>query len=263
MLKKLLKYDLKWVYKVIIVFYVLSIFFSLAGRLFGIIDNSIMFKIISDVSIGIAISMMANSLINSIIRLWVRFIRNVYKDEAYLTHTLPVKKSDIFNSKVLTAVVIIFITTIVIVLSLFLCFYSSENLASIKNFLNIAANLLDSSVLRLLLLVSLTLFLEIMQIVLIGFVAIIFGHQYNRGKMVKTVFIGFGVYMVVQIISLGLVLLAGLFDAEIMNLIKTSQIVNFSGINKILLGCILLFSMYNAILFLIGKKALEKGVNLE
>ena len=37
------------------------------------------------------IGMIINSLINGLMRSWVRFINNVYKDESYLTHTLAQK----------------------------------------------------------------------------------------------------------------------------------------------------------------------------
>ena len=100
MLGKLLKYDLKWIYKVVGVFYILAIIFSVAGRLLKNIENSVIFSVISQITIGIAISMMASSLINCIMRLWARFIKNLYKDESYLTHTLPVKKKTIYTSKI-------------------------------------------------------------------------------------------------------------------------------------------------------------------
>ena len=120
MLGKLLKYDLKWVYKLVGIFYGLAIIFSVIGRAFGEIENSLVFGIVSKISFGIAISMMVSSLINCVMRLWVRFIRNIYKDESYLTHTLPVKKQEIFASKVITGVVSIFTSMVVIIVCLFM-----------------------------------------------------------------------------------------------------------------------------------------------
>ena len=46
MLGKLLKYDLKWVYKVVVVFYILSFVFSAIGRGLSLIENSIIFSIV-------------------------------------------------------------------------------------------------------------------------------------------------------------------------------------------------------------------------
>ena len=39
MLGKLLKYDLKWTYKLLIVFYLLAIFFAILGRILTDIEN--------------------------------------------------------------------------------------------------------------------------------------------------------------------------------------------------------------------------------
>ena len=52
MLGKLLKYDLKWTYKGVIVFYILAIMFSIIGRLLSEIENSLIFNIIGKVCIG-------------------------------------------------------------------------------------------------------------------------------------------------------------------------------------------------------------------
>ena len=123
MLGKVLKYDLKWVYKVVVVFYILAFIFSVIGRALSAIENSVVFSVAAQIAFGFAISMMASSLINCLMRLWARFIRNLYKDESYLTHTLPVPKKTIYASKVISTLVCIFTTTVVIVSCLFICYY--------------------------------------------------------------------------------------------------------------------------------------------
>ena len=47
MLGKLLKYDLKWVYKVVIVFYILAFIFSIIGRGLSYIENSVIFSVVT------------------------------------------------------------------------------------------------------------------------------------------------------------------------------------------------------------------------
>ena len=73
MLGKLLKYDLKWIYKVVVVFYILSFIFSVIGRGLRLIENSVVFSVVTQIVFGIAISMMVSSLINCLMRLWSRF----------------------------------------------------------------------------------------------------------------------------------------------------------------------------------------------
>ena len=44
MLGKLLKYDLKWVYKLIVIYYGLALVFALVGRGFSFLDNIFIFE---------------------------------------------------------------------------------------------------------------------------------------------------------------------------------------------------------------------------
>ena len=124
MLKKLLKYDLKYIFKVLIVFYGIGIFFAVLTRIFLNIENSFIMDIIGKVCSGVTISMIFNILINNIMRLWVRFKNNFYKDESYLTHTLPVDKSTLYLSKILTSIITLFVSVFVSGILLFIAYYS-------------------------------------------------------------------------------------------------------------------------------------------
>ena len=62
MLKKLLKYDLKNIYKFLIIFYSLAIFFSVLTRIFLNIEDSFIMNIIGQICSGVTISMMINIL---------------------------------------------------------------------------------------------------------------------------------------------------------------------------------------------------------
>ena len=263
MLRKLLKYDLKWVYKLIIIFYILAFIFSVIGRAFGEIENSLVFNIVSKISFGFAISMMASSLINCLMRLWARFVRNVYKDEAYLTHTLPVKKQEVFTSKVIAGIVTIFTTMIVIIACLFICYYSEANMEILKNILEIAATTYNTTVLNLLLLVAIVIFLEIVYALLIGYVGIILGHKSNKNKMLRSIVISFVLYFIFQALTLGLIAIYGLFNPDVMNLINTTDIVNIEAIKSVMYVGIGIYVVYSIVLYWIGQKQLNKGVNVE
>jgi len=263
MLGKLLKYDLKWIYKVVGIFYILSFIFSVIGRGLNEIENSLVFSITAKISFGIAISMMINSLVNCLLRLWSRFIRNLYKDESYLTHTLPVGKKDIYISKVLTALITILTTTVVILVCLFICYYSEANMEVLKTVLELAASTYNTTVLNLLLLVSFVIFLEIMFIVLIGYVAIILGYKSNQKKMVKTLIIGFALYMITQIVTLGAIFVFGLFNPNVMNLINTTDIINVDAIKSVMYMGIGIYIVYIIFYYFLGNIQLKKGINVD
>lgn len=263
MLGKLLKYDLKWIYKVIGVFYILAFIFSVLGRALSKIENSVVFSVISQITFGFAISMMVSSLINCLMRLWVRFIRNLYKDESYLTHTLPVEKKTVYASKVICALVCILTTTIVIIACLFICYYSEANIEILKTVLELTASTYNTTVINLLLLVAFVIFLELIFIVLIGYAGIILGHKSNQNKMIKTIVIGFIIYLAMQMLTLCGICVCGIFNKDIMNLVKTTDVINIDAIKSILYIGIGIYVIYIAFLYILGKKQLEKGVNVE
>lgn len=263
MLGKLLKYDLKWVYKVVVIFYILALIFSMIGRALNGIENSVIFSVISQICFGFAISMMVSSLINCIMRLWVRFIKNCYKDESYLTHTLPVKKQTIYLSKAISALISIFTTSIVSIICLLICYYSEENMQTLKSILELAASTYNTTVINILLLISTILSLQMLFIVLIGYVGIILGHKSNKNKIVKSIIIAFALYMLTQMVSLVLICIFGLFNSNIMNLINTTEIINVDAIKMVMYLAIVIYIIYVMVYYILGKKAFQKGVNVE
>lgn len=263
MLGKLLKYDLKWLYKVLIVFYILALIFSLIGRGFNSIENSVLFNILAQISFGIAVSMMISSLINCLMRSWVRFIYNTYKDESYLTHTLPVKKNTIYLSKVLTSIICMLTTTIIIGVCLFICYYSEANIEAVKSMLELAADTYNTTVINLLLIIFVVLFLELVFIVLVGYDGIIIGHRFNKNKMLKSILIGLGLYIATNALTLGFVAIYGLINPDIMNLINTTKNVDIGTVKSVMYIAIVIYIIYNVIYYILGKKELEKGVNVD
>lgn len=263
MLGKLLKYDLKWVGKIVVIFYILAIIFSIFTRILLNVENSLLFTIIGQISSGIMISMLISSLINGFMRSWVRFVRNVYKDESYLTHTLPIGKKTIYLSKVLTAIICAFTTVIIATLCIFISYYSQDNIKSLQGFLELAANNYDTTIINLLFVVSFVVFLEIVFIILIGYVGIIIGYKSNNNKTAKSVITGFVLYICTSLLTLVIVYFIGLFNTDVMNVINTTNIVKIDAIKSIMTVGIIIYLIYDIIYYIIGKKLLEKGVNVD
>ena len=132
MLKKLLKYDLMWINKNLIYFYAIAFIFAISGRLLSLIDNSMLASVISKICFGITISFVINAIVNGIIRSWVRFINNCYKDESYLTHTLPVTKKEIYLSKFIASIITMVVGVIISIISLAICYLSADFIESIR-----------------------------------------------------------------------------------------------------------------------------------
>ena len=155
MLKKLLKYDLKYIYKTLIIFYLVSLSLAIITRGFFYLSHSSIFHILGQITSGVTIIMIFSIIVNTIVRVWTRFTQNMYKDESYLTHTLPVKKGTIYLSKFLSSLMTMFSSILVIFLTIAIAYYSKENLEFVKLSLEGLATIYDSTAIKLILILML------------------------------------------------------------------------------------------------------------
>ncbi len=149
MLKKLLKYDLKAVFKYWWIGACTALTFSFTG---GMCDylwaNSdivlpdvielflIIGGILSYLSIGAFVVM-------SIILLYVRVYKNQFTDEGYLTFTLPVKKITLINAKFLASIITYTATFIITTLNIFVRYFFTypEDFMDLKSIIPYFKNL--------------------------------------------------------------------------------------------------------------------------
>ncbi len=263
MLKKLLKYDLKSIFKVLVVFYILSALFAILTRLFFNIENSFIMDIVAKVCSGITIAMIINILINNILRLWIRFKNNFYGDESYLTHTLPVSKDTLYLSKFITSIITLLVSFIVIGISLFIAYYSKENIEFIKSILLPIADTYGSTVIKVLLAFFFIFFLQFSNTLQAGYTGIILGHRKNNIKVVYSVIIGFATYIGTQVLAIIMLFIAGLFNKNIMNLFFTNEIVNVETVKTIIIVAIIIYGVILVLEYFINLKLFKKDVNVD
>lgn len=263
MLKKLLRYDLENVFKILVVFYSLAIFFGVLTRVFLNIEDSFILKIIGQVCSGTTIAMIVNILINNIMRLWVRFKSNFYGDESYLTHTLPVEKKTLYLSKSLASVITLFTSFLVIVLTLFVAYYSKENIEILKNILLPIANAYGSTIIKILIAFLFIFFLQLANAIQSGYTGIILGHRQNSAKLSFSVLIGFMSYIGTQIVAVIMLFGMALFNKNFMNLFFTNEIVNVDTIKTIIYFGITIYTIILLGCYFVNSKLFEKGVNVD
>lgn len=133
----------------------------------------------------------------------------------------------------------------------------------LKELLELAANTYNTTVISLLLTVTFVLFLEIVFILLLGYVGIIMGHRSNKNKMAKSLIWGFGLYILTSGLTLVLIFIFGLFNSGVMNIINTTDIINIDSIKMVMYAGTAVYLIYNVIYYFVGKHQLEKGVNID
>ena len=123
MLKKLLKYDLRAIFKLWWIMAVSSLGLSVIGglclkTLTSMEANEISPIIVIMAALGIVATVIGLSafLVVTEILIYVRFYKNFFTDEGYLTFTLPVKRSQLLNSKLISTFIAIMSTFAVLIL---------------------------------------------------------------------------------------------------------------------------------------------------
>ena len=263
MLRKLIKYDLESIFKFLAIFYGLAIFFAILTRIFLNIDNSLIMNIMGQICGGASIAMIVNILINNLMRLWVRFKNNFYGDESYLTHTLPVDKKTLYLSKICTAVITLLTSVFVIGLTLFIAYYSKENIENLKNILLPVANAYGITIIKILLAFLFVFFLEFANALQSGYTGIILGHKMNSAKTGLSVLYGFISYMITQAFALLIIFIVALFNKDLMNLFFTSDVINVDMIKVIIYMAIVIYTISLIIVYFINLKLFKKGVNVD
>ena len=261
MLKYLMKYDLKKMLKLLKWFYVIAIVLAGISRLLSIWNNVQIIKIISMVFSGFTYSAIANILINTFIHILMRFSHSFYKDESYLTHTLPVKKDSLILSKYLSALIVIVSSVFVSFLSLFIIFYSPQFMQNLKLMLdNIVAEFNMSSAVFVILIVS-VVFAQICAMISFAFTAIVKGYSYNRNRGI----IGFIMFILFYFISSITTLILAIIVTAItgdLNSLFSNKMTNGAFLTVIIISIISYLS-FAIIFYFLCKKEFNKGVNVD
>ena len=114
MLGKLMKYDMKYMARILPWLYLGGIVFSALITAFILfINNETILFIGAYASYFLFIIAVEGIAVCSSIFMMVRIYRNMFSDEGYLTFTLPVKNSDVLNSKIFTGAIWTFFSGIV------------------------------------------------------------------------------------------------------------------------------------------------------
>ncbi len=141
MLRKLLKYDFSSVFKLWWIAALSSFGLSLlAGGCIKILDVGRNLPTVVDTSAAILLVLSVIGIVAfvlvSLVLVYVRFYKNLYTDEGYLTFTLPVKISEILNSKIILALVTLAVSGFVVCFDIFtmLAIGLPDQLFDIKNY---------------------------------------------------------------------------------------------------------------------------------
>ena len=258
MLKKLVKYDLKWINKLMVVYFVIAVIFSLLTRLTSLWTTSFAGNLLYQILRGFTISAYASCLITCAMRIWVRFRNNTYKDESYLTHTLPVENKTMYNSKIVSSLLSILLTLIVIIICFGIAFLNKD----IINFLKETFSNKDFVFITISLLI--TFILEMVYMINCGLIGILLGHRSNNKRTAKSIIFGLLLYFLMQAIILVIIYAIGLFSTDIKVMFDTVFNIDMvPSMKKLLIIVDSIYFIFIIGMYFIGKMIYNKGVDVD
>jgi len=258
MLKYLMKYDLRKMLKLLVWFYAISLALAALTRILYIWNDIQVIRIIGMVSAGFTYSAIANIVINTFIHILMRFTTSFYKDQSYLTHTLPVKKGELILSKYLSSLIVILLSVIVSFLSLFIMFYSPEFMQNLKFALDSVVAGFNMPSGLFVCLIVLIIFAQICAIISFAFTAIVKGYSYNHKRGIRG-FLCFYLLCSITTLILSVILTAitGNIDSLLANQMSSETFLTVA------LVALISYSCFALLFYFICRKEFKKGVNID
>lgn len=266
MLGKLLKYDLRYIYKVLGAYYLISISSVALGALLSKIEHppyiiDFIEGFLTNAGFGLSIGLM----ITAFTRTWMRFRQSLYGDESYLTHTLPVSRLQLFTSKFICAIIVLLLSLAVAALVLLLYVSSFSNFDIGAFFADLSVTIADTSftLFCLIIILGLLVIVQSIFIIMCGFSGIIIGRRFNTAPGPISSITGLGCYLIAGGLLIGIIYLFSTFDPELAAVFTHGHQPNLPTIINCAWICIATYTIATATLFVVNVNLLNRGVNVE
>lgn len=265
MLGKIIKHEFKATYKTALTM-ILSVL--LVGGLVRMMDlvsfDGTIWRIIEMIMAVFYVLLLIAVPVSIFVVSIMRFYRTMVKDEGYLTHTLPVKKTQLINGKLITSVIWIIISIMVIPLSLLInvknSIYTFRDIAELlKLVFSNSTYIMDCVMFILLIIVS------IMASLLLCYACIGMGQMFNGHRLAGSVlfyFIFQYAFGFMQLFSM--LIIPGIVDMmNIYDTVSKILVAEDNGILALLLFGLLLQIIFGIICYAITCWRFSKKLNLE
>lgn len=237
MLNKIIKYDFKSINKPLFILYAITILSSLINIATNNSGSNDVLSALFMLSTDIALIFFFLSLFFSIVVCFWNFRETFFKDEAYLTHTLPIDRKTIYDGKIIVSLITIFIALI----TTGCCFIFVFSHLSLFEFIE-KTYIQEGETFKTLIFCIITV-LQFFMFFLSIIDGLIIGYKFNKRKDLMSL-----------IFALLIVLFAKSFSFIIVHIFKE----NMWDIIDIIITILV-----NIILYITGRVIVKKGIDLE
>lgn len=260
-LAKLMKYDIKKMMRILVYIYVIGIVLAIITRVVNIWSEVQVAFIIGQVFTGCTFSAIASILVNAVVHILRVFIKDFYRDESYLIHTLPVTKSQLLLSKYLSSLFTIFASVAVSFLCVVIMFFSPEFFEGLKFFIQETIAGFNMSIGGFIVIFVLSILVQICVIIMMSFTAIIKANSYNSKKIVKGILWFALYYLGSMVVTILVAVIAFAITGNLSEL--SASVLSQSAFITIFVLALIMYVIYAILFYFICDKMFNKGVNVD
>ncbi|MDE6829989.1 MAG: hypothetical protein K2P34_06635 [Lachnospiraceae bacterium] len=212
MLRKLIKYDFKALSRYLIVIHAMLLITAVLGRLLfvgrlmsdpGRLSNA--GAIATIIGIIIYVILFMTAVFGTMLMIAICFYKNLYSDEGYLTHTLPVTRGQLLISKTVSGSVWMLLDMMMVILSLFILVLTRPVLDSFSSswdeLLSAMGFPASTGYGKILLAFAVLFIVSAVSNVVLIYVSITIGQLFSNHRVLGAVVVYFVINTIVSIIS--------------------------------------------------------------
>jgi hypothetical protein len=218
------------------------------------------FKIIGILFDSVFYSLAVNTILQPFLRNFMNFTKSFYSDEAYLTHTLPVNKKQLINSKYITAIIEITLGFVSLIISLIIMFASPTFFDTLAIILSTIVSGKIAGWLALTLFITLVV-VEFLMFISIIFFSIVFSYKSKEKRVLRT-FLTTALLSFVSMTVLSIVMVVVLLINGV-ELSSSTLVLSSSAFISIILTGIVVYIIVAIVFYFLAKREFNKGVNID
>ena len=262
MLGKVLKYDLKSIGKSLFPLYAALLIMALVIRALGFLGESFtIFQIVGSFMMVLFVVLLIGTLFYTFFVSGKRYYKNLYSDEGYLTHTLPVKTGPLLSSKVISSLVYLIVSALAVVLAIIIAFDITNIVKVIETLIEALSVSLNTSKIKVITVGIIMLALAYMTYILMVFAGISLGHSHNSNKLVFSVVWWVVLYYVGQMVMVIFLAILFLTDPSFIDALN-QDIPDASVVNKVVIFSLIANAILSCVYYGISYNRLKK-LNLQ
>jgi len=261
MVRKLLKHDFIALLRVVLPMQVIVLGIAILTKVIKTlpVENNLFSAIEITLTVSFVLSALVSAVL-TVVMVVVRFYKNLFTNEGYLTFTLPVSPIQHLASKLISSVCSTLISAICIFISVIVLFYQKNLISDSIEILLIIFNRFGEKM--LVLEIAILMIISLISTYMLIFTCICLGQRFSKHRIIGAIAIYYGYNLAIQIISTIFIAVTA-FTGYIDTLFEIIENMLINCPHIMCLLCIILELIICSVYFIICHNSISKHLNLE